>query len=175
MRHFIRWTMILLVGLVACSCQSTGGLGDPLAVPKVTPASTTGGRDSAELAYELSGKTWCSNDEACSMVLLLMDGVDNYQSFDDRVAVLQQRGWVGQNWNLQADEAVTKGALSYMICQAQDVKGGVMMHLIPSRRYAYREALELKWVARGSEYEPLTGPEVVGIMGRVGRMNDNRQ
>ena len=175
MRHFIRLGMVLLMGLGVCSCQSTGGLGDQLTTPRATAASTsTGGRDSAQLAYELSGKTWCSNDEACSMVLLLMDGADNYQSFDERVAALQQRGWVGQNWKLHADETVTKGALAYMICKARNVKGGVMMRLVPSRRYAYREALDLKWVGRGCESEPLTGPEVVGIMGRVARVDDEK-
>ena len=38
---------VLFGHLAACSCQSTGGLGDPLAVPKAAPVSDAGGRDSA--------------------------------------------------------------------------------------------------------------------------------
>ena len=45
------------------------------------------------------------------------------------------------------------------------------MHLLPGRRYAYREAVNLGLIAQGSEYEPLTGPEAVGIMGRAARMD----
>jgi len=126
--------------------------------------------DSAELAYRLSQTTWCSNNEACSMVLFLVDGKDDCQTFDQRLVALDVKGLVDASWDLAADQTVAKGTLAYMLYHALDMNGGLMMHLLPSRRYAYREVVNLGLMTMGSEYEPLTGPEVVGIMGRAARM-----
>ncbi len=57
-----------------------------------------------------------------------------------------------------------------MVCRALSIKGGLMMNLIPSRRYAYREAVYQGLMRSGSESEPLTGPEAVGILSRAGRL-----
>jgi len=67
-----------------------------------------------------------------------------------------------------------KGTLAYMVCKALDLQGGVMMHLVPVRRYAYREAVVQNLMFRGSEWEPLTGPEVVAILGRAERMRQDK-
>lgn len=131
-------------------------------------------RNSAELAYDMSTDTWCSNDEACSMVLLMISGEDRCLSFEQRRDILAGKGLLDPRWMIGGDEPVTKGTLSYMVCGALGLRGGVLMQVLPSRRYAYREALYHKLLSRGSEYEPLTGPEVVGIVGRAGRMMDER-
>lgn len=106
------------------------------------------------------------------MVLLMIDGEDRYQSFMDRLIALDAKGVTRSSWEIEADEPVTKGTLAYMLCRTLRLKGGVMLQLIPSRRYAYREALNYGLMAKGSEWEPLTGPEVVGIIGRAARMKE---
>ena len=45
-------------------------------------------RDSAELAYKLSAQTWCSNYDACSMMLLMIDGEDRCEKFEQRMIML---------------------------------------------------------------------------------------
>ncbi len=126
-------------------------------------------RNSAELAFLLSSKDFCCNNDALSMLILMTDGQDDSANFDERVKYLADKGVVSSSWNLNADQAVTKGTIAYMVCKTLGVKGGLMMKLIPSRRYAYKEAIHNKLMERGSENEPLTGPEVVGILGRAAR------
>ncbi|MBN1435911.1 MAG: hypothetical protein JW936_02445 [Sedimentisphaerales bacterium] len=156
---------LCLITLSLASCQSQ--MADP------APGYTGAPRDSAQLAYELSGKTWCTNDDACSLVLCMVQGQDTAQNFQQRIAALNEMGITQTNWNLAADDNVTKGTLGYMICRALDIPGGVMFQITNDRRYAYREALYHDLIERGSEYEPLTGPEAVGIMSRVARFENN--
>ena len=104
------------------------------------------------------------------MVLLLVDDEDNSKSFDARLAALQTKGIIEPGWSLVADDPVSKGTFGYMLYKALDIEGGIMIQLLPLRRYGYREVVHAGLMQRGSEYEPLTGPEVVGIMGRAARM-----
>lgn len=167
MNLFLRIFSLLCVLSFAFSCQSVPQIA---ASPEGPLAAES--RNSADLAYELAGKDWCSNDEAFSMVLLLARGEDRYTNFDQRLAALNERGLVASCWALDSAEPVTKGTLAYMLYGALDIEGGFFMRLIPSRRYAYREAVYLGFMERGSDLEPLTGPEVVGIMGRAVRMQE---
>ena len=184
MRLFLCTILTCLPVLVSVSCQS-GAVVDVHRLGETTSADDTVSndtvsddavsddtvsRDSGELAYELAGKTWCTNDEACSMVLLMLDGEDRNEDFEHRLAALDFKGLVDAAWNIQPDEPATKGTVAFMLCRALDIKGGLMMHLLPCRRYAYRTAVYHGLMDRGSENEPLTGPEFVGIVGRATRM-----
>jgi hypothetical protein len=159
---------LTLVGM--CSCQSPSKQQAKAIAPPPTEQTTAPGRDSAELAYTLATQTWCSNDDAASLILLLANGRDASPDFEQRRASLASQGIMPAAWNLNADDPVTKGALAYMLCKTLNVKGGLMYRLAPCRRYAYREAVYLGWMLRGGDNEPLTGPEVVGIMSRAGQL-----
>jgi hypothetical protein len=170
MRPLSQMVAVILVGMLVCSCQTNMSL-----ERKFEPSSgvlAAESRDSADLAYRLSSQTWCSNDEACSMVLLLIDGEDRYQGFDDRLIALDAKGVADASWDIEAEEPVSKGTLAYMLCRTLGLKGGVILRLLPSRRYAYREAVYKGLMAKGSAGEPLTGPEAVGIIGRAARMKE---
>ncbi len=183
MNTLIRYILLAcFVFTATCSCKSTA---ISRGTPKTALQSTQGmhsnsnpnvvngtnsipNRNSAAMAYKLMHKTWCSNDDAFSMVLLLFTGQDRCKDFAQRLALLKQQGLADKSWHLNADKTVTKGTLAYMLCKGLKIKGGVVMHLLDIRRYAYREAVYNKLMQPGSEYEPLTGPEVVGIMNRAG-------
>lgn len=158
----IRFFVLVLMGILASSCQSSRA-------PQSNAASLST-QDSASLAYELASERWCTNNQACAMVLMLVDDEDSSKSFDARLAALQSKGFVEPGWSLVANDPVTKGTLGYMLYRALDIEGGVMIQVLPLRRYGYREVVHAGLMLRGSEYEPLTGPEVVGIMGRAARM-----
>lgn len=130
--------------------------------------------DSAALAWALSQKTWCTNNEAASLVLSLVDGKDEYGTFESRMEALQAKGLAQESWRLVGDEPVTKGTMGFMLCKALGLKGGVMMQVLPARRYAYREALAQGLMVRGSEFEPLTGPEAVGILQRAALVKEGQ-
>ena len=169
MRPLSHMLMLVLLGMLLCSCQTVD------ISRKVEPSSgvlAEDSRDSADLAYNLSSQTWCTNDEACSMVLLMIDGEDRYQSFNDRLIALDAKGVAQASWDIDADEPVTKGTLAYMLCRTLGLKGGIMLNLVPCRRYAYREVVYHGLMEKGSEWEPLTGPEAIGIIGRAARMKE---
>lgn len=162
---FIRSFVLVLMGILVCSCQSNRATD--------IKAASLSNQDSASLAYELASERWCTNDQACAMVLLLVDDQDDSKSFDARLSALQTKGLVEPGWSLVADDPVSKGTLGYMLYRALELDGGVMIQVLPLRRYGYREVVHAGLMLRGSEYEPLTGPEVVGIMGRAARMVNN--
>ncbi|KPK74275.1 MAG: hypothetical protein AMJ79_14585 [Phycisphaerae bacterium SM23_30] len=161
--------LVLLAGMVGFSCQPSVDLTRTTLPADQQPEPVI---DSAMLAYELNQKTWCSNDEAFSLMLLMAVGEDRCLNFNERLIELSVKGLADASWRLQADEPITKGTLAYMVCQAAKLKTGVMMKLIPGRRYAYREAVYHGLITPGSASEPLTAPEVVGIMGRLARLNE---
>lgn len=171
----MKWISLLMCwsgALWLTGCQANPPAESEAAAVSLTKA---GPMNAAELAYRLSGKTWCTNDEACSMMLHFIDGEDPFAAFEERTDDLRQRGVMPEGWRLNADEPVTKGTLAYMLFQAMEQPGGLMMRLLPGRRYAYREAVDMNLMAKGSEDEPLTGPEVVGVMGRASRMRNQNQ
>jgi hypothetical protein len=168
MKFLLQSFLITLLALASCSCSSQLNIHSKAQIAgPLAPAS----RDSAEFAQLLTQKPWCSNDDAASMILLLVDGEDFCTSFEQRLVALELKGLADTRWDLKADKPVTNGTLAFMLCRALDIKGGPMMRLFPCRRYAYREAAYNGIIIRGAEYEPLTGREAVGIMGRAARFN----
>jgi len=161
-------TCVLAAVLLNAGCQSPSTRTDQ----RDQSDSFTPATDSAQLAYELALQPWCSNNQAMSMVLFLVDGQDNHNHFDQRVLTLDTRQLAQADWQLQAQEPVTKGTLAFMLCRALNIEGGLLMHLVPSRRYAYREAVYHRLMAAGSSYEPVTGPEAVGVFSRAARYHD---
>lgn len=159
---------LMVMSLMLGSCQSTP---DVVELPSPSAPQSL---DSSVLAYTLANKDWCSNHEAASLILLLVDGEDRYQTFDERVRVLESKGLVQPGWQLKENDVVTKGTLAFMVWGAMDNEGGVMLRLLPCRHYAYRETVYKGLITRGSEYEPVTGPEAVAIMGRVSRQMEKK-
>ncbi len=170
MKTLTKILMVSLVGLTAFSCQSSIDLTRTTLPDDQQPEPVI---DSAALTFELSQKTWCSNDEGFSMMLMLAAGEDRCLNFNERLIELSVKGLADASWRLEASEPITKGTLAYMVCRVANLKTGVMMNLFPNRRYAYREAVYHGLITPGSVNEPLTAPEVVGIMGRVARLNGN--
>lgn len=164
-----------------CGTQPTlqTTLDNPATVSKVSqtdsglaPAETDG---SAELAYKLAYKKWCTNNDACSLMIYMVGGKDRGETFKQKEKFLQHKAVIPSHWKLAPDEPVTKGTFAYMLCRATDTRGGLFMRILGGRRYAYREAVYQDFMQAGSEYEPLTGPEAVGIIGRVSRRYHNQQ
>ena len=165
MAPYAKYLLLVALALIPAGCRNIDTT-DLLAGDAPPP-------DSAELAYALANKTWCTNNEAASLVLALVEGQDNTTAFQERLGALEARGIVQSQWNLQADQPVTAGTLGYMVTHALDIKGGLLYRLIPCRRYAYREAIDAGLLERGAEYQPLTGPEVVAVMHRAAAYHED--
>jgi hypothetical protein len=64
-------------------------------------------------------------------------------------------------------EAATFGDFAYLLMEAHDVPGGVMYSLLPSPRYAAREAVYREWTARSrAPGSSISGQEALQILNR---------
>jgi hypothetical protein len=133
------------------------------------PATLPAGQSSARFFSEVARQQTVSQNQAAHGVLMLMhDGKDPAADFAQRVNMLLDAGVVDRSWTFDADAPLTRGQLAYMICQACDFPGGVVLTLTgPSQRYCLREMQYRNMMVDGAVYTDVTGFEYVGVMGRA--------
>ena len=154
----IGWMSLIIAAAGIAGCSG---------MPQITDGQG-GSREKVSQAgffYELADKPWCSADDAARGLLLLLDGQDPCTNFQQRIEKLADRGLTCKLWHLKPNEPITKGQVAYMICKALDIRGGLTMLLFgPSDRYCYRELVWLGIMEPGTDYQPMTGPEFVGVI-----------
>jgi len=112
-------------------------------------------------------KAVTQNDAMRGMVMLL-DGADAFDTFQDRVTYLQSVSVVPTNWNLDASKSLTRGQLAYMTYVASEMSGGVWLVVAgPSQRYCLREMQYRGVMGKGSLWSSVSGMEYVSTMGRA--------
>lgn len=135
--------------------------------------------DAAELSDEgfqhyLAQVDVVTVDEAYRAILILADGEDGRESFEERKAELESRGIAKAQWNLKGDYVIDAGSVAYMICQVCKIRGGANMTLMGSwglgdRRYALRELIYRQMIEEMVEYQYMTGAELHSLV----RKSDN--
>jgi len=156
--HFIG---LCVLAAALAGCQNAGEItgGD---------AALLTGEDSAAFLDRLSGQEYVGENDAMRGVLLLLDGEDKAGTFQERIDLLRQRGLVSSGWDFSADRPVTRGRLAYMLCQATEMPGGVMLTLTgPSERYCHRELRYHGMMGEGSTFSAVTGLEYVSALSRA--------
>jgi hypothetical protein len=108
-------------------------------------------------------------DEAYRAMLILADGQDGSKNFEERKEKLESRGIARAAWNLQPDNVVDAGSVSFMVCQICKIRGGINANLFGSwglgdRRYALRELVYREMIVEGVDYEYMTGAALYGLM-----------
>jgi hypothetical protein len=143
--------LIWVIGQFGCAA--------PRAVqPETDPATLS---DEGFEAY-LAEVPHVTVDEAYRAMLILADGEDGRESFEQREAELQRRGIARAQWNLQRDDIIDTGSVAYMVCRICEIRGGVSSRLFGSwgfgdRRYAVRELVYREMVEEGVDYQFMTG------------------
>jgi hypothetical protein len=118
--------------------------------------------------HTLAQRPLTSNDEAFHGLILFLNREDPAESYDNRVAWLQEREMLPKHFQGQAHEAVRRGDLAVAIVHALAIKGGVVLHVLPrSTRYATRELMYLNLYPPSSPNQTFSGAEFVGIIGRM--------
>lgn len=138
----------------------------------VTPAMDHNQLDSLALLHYMAGQPAVTNDEACRAVLVLVDGTETPGTFDTRRQALESRGIVRAEWGLQANDAVDRGTLAYMIFKGCGVRHGMNTWLsqgsgLGDRRYALRRCTQEDIMPYGLPYQIPTGGEVVRALARA--------
>lgn len=121
-----------------------------------------------EFWHSLPGRSAVTNSEGLHGVLMLSDGTDPTGSWDERLALLRERGWVVEGFAGAGDETISRGTLAKALCHALKVKGGVMMQLTHTMpRYAVRELAYLRIMASSTENQVVNGLDYLGILSKA--------
>ncbi|MBX9735433.1 MAG: hypothetical protein K2X32_00780 [Phycisphaerales bacterium] len=154
--------IVSIVALVALSGCARTVVVDPLVT--TYPADDV----QAELAYwhSLPSRSAVSNDEGLHGLILLADTEDAAGSYEARVTLAKERGWLSEGFDEPANLAMQRGSLARSIAVICKIKGGVMMQLTgPNARYATRELVSMGMIPEGSsENQSITGLEFMSVI-----------
>lgn len=108
-------------------------------------------------------------DEAYRAILILADGEDTSQNFEERREKLESRGIARAAWRLESESVIDAGSLAFMVCQVCEIRGGVNSMLFGSwglgdRRYALRELIYREMIDEMIDYQYVTGAELHGLI-----------
>ncbi|NLW87744.1 MAG: hypothetical protein GXY38_12820 [Planctomycetes bacterium] len=154
--------------LALAAATIVGGCGQS-AKPIVHPeAALPAPEDSPEFMDRVSSMPEITENDAMRGMLMFVNGKDDSESFEQRVLKLQSMNIAASSWTFNADAALTRGKLAYMVGQALNVQGGVMSMLIgPSQRYHQRELQFMGMMGPGFFLDTVSGGEFVAIMARA--------
>ncbi len=124
------------------------------------------------LHEHLPAQPMVTTAEAYRAMILLADGRDECRIFDQRAAMLVDRGITRPDWRLQRDECIDRGSVAWMVCRILDIDGGVNMRLLGSwgpgdRRYAVRELYYRQLLDSTPAYRYMSGAELVDLLGKA--------
>jgi hypothetical protein len=154
---------------VLLALPTLGACGSPRAYqPDIEPQTL----DQSQYLHYLAGVPLVTVDEATRAVLILADGEDPFETYEERIAELQDRDVVRAAWGLQADHVIDKSTFAYMLFKVCQLPPSVNTVLLGSwglgdRRYALREAIFAGLLSYGTEYEEMTGGEFVAALARA--------
>ncbi len=172
-RGWVQWcsalSMMLLVGL------GSGCAGPRHSTPSVDQNELS---DEGFQAY-LAEIDLVTVDEAYRAMLILADGEDPCESFEERQTVLESRGIVRSNWGLIPENVIDAGSVSYMICQICKIRGGLSFNLfgkvgLGDRRYALRELEYREMIDDKVDYQYVTGASLVGLMAKADALMEKK-
>ena len=124
--------------------------------------------------HEMPGRSAITNNEGVHGVILLIEGTDTTGSWENRLAYLDERGWLPETLrDDRPDVAMRRGVLASVLARALSIEGGVMYELTgASPRYAYRELVYQGLMPSGSDQMVLDGVDFLGV---ISKSEDRRQ
>ena len=126
--------------------------------------------DEAELDYleALESQRVVTNHDALHGLMLLTDGADSHETYEQYLADARQRGWIARNTAPEANESAAIGMMAVGACDILAIKGGLTMRLFGrSPRYCTRELIFLDILPPRSEHQSLSGLEFIDLLGRI--------
>jgi hypothetical protein len=149
----------LLLAAIAAGC-STGRIDNARAT--LPEESSAGALD------RISDEMTVNQNDAMHLMLLLADGQDEADHFQQRVMKLRDREVIPTWWDVDAEAPITRGQLAYMVYQTAKMPGGLTLSVFgPSQRYCLRELQYNGTIAPGGVFSPVTGMEIVAVLNRA--------
>jgi hypothetical protein len=165
----MRFSLLCLLCLICLLAVVTVGCHTPRA-GKALDSKLAGSDPGAQIDFwhALNDDSVTSNDQAFHGLLLYVDGKDDSADYAARVHTLKSRGMLSYSFNEPAEQAVRRGTLAVALLKVLNDKGGVTLHVLgPLPRYAVRELMFLNVYPPSTPNQVFSGPEFVGIIGRV--------
>lgn len=126
--------------------------------------------EEAELDYleALESQRVVTNHDALHGLLLLADGTDSHETYEQHLADARQRGWLAHDAGPEANESAAIGMMAVAACDILAIRGGLTMRLFgPSPRYCTRELIFLDILPARTEHQSLSGLEFIDLLGRI--------
>lgn len=157
-----RYALPLLTIALLSGCARTS-------IDHAIPTDYARSDDTAALDFwhRLNERPAISNDEGLHGVLVLMAGNDPTVTYEDRLALLREEGWIPGSFDEPSDLAMQRGTLAKAIVEAIGIEGGVMYRVTGARRYADRELVALNIMSPGTELQAVSGSDFLGIITRA--------
>lgn len=158
-----------------CAALAAGCLGPRQSAPSVDPSTLA---DEGFQAY-LAEAELVTVEEAYRAMLILADGEDSSTSFEQRRELLESRGILRPEWNLQPQNVIDVGSVAYMVCRVCQIRGGVNCRLFGSwglgdRRYALRELLYREMIDRTVDYQHMTGAAMITVLAKADELMEKK-
>jgi len=153
---------------IAAAAIVAGGCAGPAGTIASPQAALPANEGAAAFLDRVSSIPQVSENDAMRGVVLLMDGQDKTETFQDKVGFLQQKAIVPSGWDFDADRPITRGKLAYMIYKACQLSGGATLTLFgPSQWYCLKELQHQGFFSPGPVLAPVTGMEYVAVISRA--------
>jgi hypothetical protein len=151
---------ILLAGATGCAGPTSQIVSGHTELPP--------GESSAGFLDRVSSQPTVSQNDAMRGIVLLLDGKDEAESFQHRLARLKGRRILPDTGSFGAQRPLTNGLLAYMVYQACKPPGGLTLALFgPSERYCLKELQYRSFMPPGVAYGKVTGMEFVAVLNRA--------
>ncbi len=165
----------IMILFAAIAGTSAGCAGPRMSTPSADPNELS---DAAFQGY-LAEIDLVTTDEAYRAMLILADGEDPSDGFEQRRQTLESRGIARAAWDLQPDHVIDAGSVAHMVCQICRIPGGVNMHLFGSvglgeRRYALRELIYREMVSDTVDYQYMTGAALFALMRKADALMEKK-
>lgn len=153
--------------LAAGGCAPTAGPTAQAAAEIQMPPETDDGLPEAVFLGELAAQDRVNQNDGFRAVLIWLEAAEEADNFKDRCLALADRGLIQSRWRLNPHAPLDKATLAYILYKALGLRGGVNMELFNNRRYALREMVYRRLMARGADYAYVSGSELIGLLGRA--------
>jgi hypothetical protein len=142
-----------------------GGRPGEIASPEATLSAEEG---SPGFLDRVSSRPEVSQNDAARGMLMLVGEAEPEATFARRVENLRRLDLAPGRWRWDAEAPIDRARLAYMVYQACEVRGGLMLTITgPNRRYCLKELQYQGIIGEGSGFTPVSGMEFVAIIARA--------
>jgi len=158
----LTWLVVAAISLAGCSAPRRA----------FTPPLEVAGLDDAGFLHYLATVPIVTVDEGFRAVLLLDTEANPADTFDERLALLTDRGAVRSDWHLQPEQTLDQGTLAYILTVTCGTTRSLSEFLarptgLGDRRYALKTCIDEGLLDYALTQDPVSGGQLVATLTRA--------